>query len=260
MTARIRTSWYSERVRREVTVVRWGHLGQPVLLFPTAGGDAEECERFLMLKVLSPLLEAGRIKVYSVDSISGQAWINRDDWGPHRAKVQSAFHAFIVHELVPAIRADCNDRNIEIITAGASIGAFNALSTLCRSPDIFRGAVCMSGTYDMSRWMDGKHTFDYHVSSPRHFVPRLPEGAQLHALRKRFVILATGEGRAEAPHESWQAANALGGRGIPNRVDVWGPNWHHDWPTWRTMLPMYLDELTGGSQHAIPYHESPHGR
>ena len=33
------TRWYSDRVGRYVTVVRWGAVGAPVLLFPTAGGD-----------------------------------------------------------------------------------------------------------------------------------------------------------------------------------------------------------------------------
>jgi hypothetical protein len=31
---------------------------------------------------------------------------------------------------------------------------------------------------------------------------------------------------------------------VPNRVDNWGPQWEHDWHTWRQMLPQYLDELT----------------
>ena len=39
-------------------------------------------------------------------------------------------------------------------------------------------------------------------------------------------------------------ASALGAKGIPNRVDNWGPDWEHDWPTWHRMLPQYLDELT----------------
>jgi S-formylglutathione hydrolase FrmB len=38
-------------------------------------------------------------------------------------------------------------------------------------------------------------------------------------------------------------AAALGARGIPNRVDNWGPEWDHEWTTWRVMLPQYLDEL-----------------
>jgi esterase/lipase superfamily enzyme len=39
-------------------------------------------------------------------------------------------------------------------------------------------------------------------------------------------------------------ADVLGSRAIPNRVDAWGPEWDHDWPTWRAMLPRYLEELT----------------
>jgi esterase/lipase superfamily enzyme len=42
-------------------MARWGTFGTPVLLFPTAGGDFEEIERFLMIKVLSPLIDAGKI-------------------------------------------------------------------------------------------------------------------------------------------------------------------------------------------------------
>jgi len=38
-------------------------------------------------------------------------------------------------------------------------------------------------------------------------------------------------------------ADVLGAKGIPNRVDVWGPEWDHDWPTWQRMLPHYLDAL-----------------
>ena len=32
-------------------------------------------------------------------------------------------------------------------------------------------------------------------------------------------------------------------KGIPNRVDDWGPDYDHDWPTWWEMLPLYLDDL-----------------
>ena len=69
-------------------------------------------------------------------------------------------------------------------------------------------------------------------------------GPHLEALRQRFILFASGDGRAENMGETWAMANVLGARGIPNRVDPWGPDWHHDWPTWRAMLPKYLDEWT----------------
>ncbi len=245
--AKVSSKWWSPRLRKEVLTCRWGHAGTPVLLFPTAGGDAEECERFHMMKVLGDLLSAGRIRVYSSDSVAGRVWTDGESSGAHRALTQSRYDAFIAEEVVPAIRKDCGDPGVTAITAGASIGAFNAVAAVCRHPDLFHVGLGMSGTYDLTRWMDGEHTLDFHYSSPLHFVPQLPEGSpQLEALRRRFVILATGEGDYEAPWESWQVGQMLGARGIPNRVDFWGESYRHDWNTWREMLPKYLDELTKG--------------
>jgi esterase/lipase superfamily enzyme len=223
-------------------VVRWGRSGPPLLLFPTAGGDAEECERFLMLRALDPFVSAGRLRVYSVDSVSGRVWIDETRDGASKAAMQTRFDEF-VHREVPAIRADCESKDALVATAGQSIGAFNALSSLCRHPDVFSTAICMSGTYDLTRRMNGAHTLDFHYASPLHFLPYLDEGDQLAALRTRFVLLAVGSGPHESPHYTWRAAEVLGSKGIPNRVDTWGPEYPHDWPTWRAMLPRYVEEF-----------------
>jgi esterase/lipase superfamily enzyme len=231
---------------QEVDVVRWGHKGQPVLLYPTAGGDAEECERFLMIDALGPLIGDGKVRVYAVDSIAGRCWIDKDTSPAHKSWLQRQFLSFVRHELVPAIRADCKTPEIPVWVAGASIGAFQSLLSICTFPDVFTYAICMSGTFDMARWMGGQHPADYHFASPLHFMAYMPESEQLSLLRKRFVLLPTGEGRWEAPWESWRVANMLGGKGVPNRVDLWSKDWHHDWVTWRAMLPKYLEELTRG--------------
>lgn len=240
------TSWYSDRVEQSVRVVRWGEVGRPVLVFPTAGGDAEEIERFLLIEALSPLLAAGRIKVYSMDSIAGRAWIHRVGHPHHRAWLQNRFDAFVYHEVVPAIRADCRLPNdAPILATGASLGAFNALASICRHPDAFDAAICMSGTYDFTKFLEGAPVNDdFHFASPIHFLPDLPEGEHLTALRRRFVLLATGEGRWENAGETWHVAHVLGTKGVPNRVELWGPHYDHDWPTWRDMLPKYLNEIS----------------
>ena len=46
--------WHSDRMEADTTLVRYGTYGKPLLLFPTAGGDAEELERFFLIKVLVP--------------------------------------------------------------------------------------------------------------------------------------------------------------------------------------------------------------
>jgi esterase/lipase superfamily enzyme len=241
--SKIRTNWYTERLSRELLLVRWGDVGKPVLLFPTAGGDAEEIERFHVIDALAPLLEAGRIKIYSCDSIAGRAMLAGEGSPQHQMWVLNQFQQFVHHELVPAIRRDCHSDGIGVIAAGASIGAFNALAVLSRFPDAFTHALCLSGTYDLARFFHASPTDDLYFSTPLYFLPALG-GEALARLQRRFVLLASGEGRAENISESWRVANLLGEKGIPNRVDSWGSDWHHDWPTWRKMLPQYLDELT----------------
>ncbi|HXV60456.1 MAG TPA: alpha/beta hydrolase-fold protein [Vicinamibacteria bacterium] len=241
--SKLKTGWYSDRLGREVGVVRWGEIGTPVLLFPTAGGDAEEVERFHVIDSLSELLASGRIKVYSCDSVAGRAMLVNEGSPEHRMWLLNQFEQFVYYELVPAIRRDCATENVGVIAAGSSIGAFNALAVLCRYPDAFTHALCISGTYDLDRFFGRTPTEDLYFASPLHFLPGL-EGELLGALRNRFVLLASGEGQAENIGESWRVANSLGDKGVPNRLDSWGSDWHHDWATWRRMFPQYLEELT----------------
>ena len=233
--------WHSPHVEQDIQLVRWGHLGAPVMLFPTAGGDAEEVERFHLIGALKPLIEAGRIKVYSTDSIAGKAWISKQHSAEFCSHLQNMFDALIYREIVPAIRHDCQSPDIEIIAAGASIGAFNAVATICRHPDAFRMAIAMSGTYDLSKYLEGRFIQDFYFASPLHFLPGL-QGPLLDRLQQRLVLMPSGEGDYEDIGESWRMASVLGSKGIPNRVDSWGPEWQHNWVTWRAMLPKYLDE------------------
>ena len=226
---------------REITFCRYGVSGTPLLLFPTAGGDAEEPERFHMISAIGEFLADLRLKVYTVDSVAGQAWLKECRTLEDAAAAQNRFDECLVREVVPAIHRDCGGDAGRIWTAGASVGAFNALALLCRHPDLFQTAICMSGTYNMNKFLEGDMTREYYQSSPLDFVPNL-EGKDLELLRERFVLLAHGEGDHEEPAQSWNVEKVLGPKGIPNRVDAWNKDWHHDWVTWRKMLPQFLGE------------------
>jgi len=241
MIAKDSFRWYSPNIEQEVQLVRWGHFGTPVLVFPTAGGDAEEIERFLMIRALEPLLDAGRIKVYSIDSVAGRAWISGQHSPEYCSRLQNLFDAYVYHEVTPAIRNDCRSENLEIIAAGASIGAFNSVATVCRHPDAYRMAIAMSGTFDLSKFLNGSFNQDFYFSSPLHYLPEL-HGEQLQALQRRLILMPSGEGDWEDIGESWRMATVLGAKRIPNRVDPWGRNYDHSWSTWREMLPKYLAE------------------
>ena len=246
---KVKDSWHSERLGCEVNVARWGVVGVPFLIFPTAGGDAEEIERFLVIDTLAPFLQAGRVKIYSCDSIAGRAMLTGEGTPADRMRLMNRFLDFIGEELVPAIRTDCRSEDIGIVVGGSSIGAFNALASICRFPEAFTHALGMSGTYDLERFLKAPITHDFWVSSPVHYLADL-DGPRLEALRRRMILLPSGEGKAEDIEESWRVAQLLGSKGIPNRVDSWGKEWDHDWPTWRDMLHRYVNELTPGPREA----------
>jgi esterase/lipase superfamily enzyme len=235
--------WWSERLQHDISLARWGEIGIPVLLFPTAGGDAEEVERHHLVRACDALLAAGRVKLYSCDGVAGQAMLARDGSPGHRMRLLNMFHECVRHEIVPAIHADSGGNALPVISAGASIGAFNALAVLCRYPDVFSHAVCMSGTYDLQSMYEGSFSDDLYFASPLHFLPGL-DGRHLNQLQHRFAVFASGEGEWEDIGESWRIAQVLGAKDVPNRVDPWGLEYKHDWPTWWRMLPQYLDELT----------------
>jgi esterase/lipase superfamily enzyme len=233
--------WISERMQQPINLSRWGHYGTPVLVFPTAGGDAEEIERNHLVAACWKLVDSGRVKLYSCDSVAGRALANGVGTPEYRMWLLNQYHQAVVNEVVPAIHADLGGQP-RIVTAGASIGAFNAVALLCRHPELFEAAIAMSGTYRLQRFLDGAYADDLYFASPLDFLPNL-EGAQLDALRQRRVILASGEGAWEDIGESWAMADALGSKGVPNRVDSWGKDYEHDWATWWRMLPQYLDEV-----------------
>jgi len=239
---RVEHGWYSERVQRDMRLVRYGDWGVPLLLFPTAGGDHLDNERFKLIQVLRPFIEDKRLKVYACSSVSKDAWCDTQAAPWHKSWLQARFDDYLLHELLPAISQDTGGQR-GFIAAGASLGAFNAVTVACKHPDWFRLAVGMSGTYDFDRWMGNHRDQEYYFNQPLYFLPRLPDGPQKQALRQVRFVLASGSGRAEAPWESERLARLLRAHDVHVDLELWGDDVHHDWPTWRTMLPLFLGRL-----------------
>src|ERR1700689_1841613 len=115
--------WFSDRMQEEITVARWGAVGRPVLIFPSAGGDAQEAERNGLVDACGQRLAEGRVKLYSVDSIAGQAMVAKTGSPEHRTWLLNQFHECIRREVVPAIHSDLAGQALDVVTAGASTPA-----------------------------------------------------------------------------------------------------------------------------------------
>lgn len=231
------TSWWSPNLNKTMEIVAYGHYGPAVLMFPSAAADYLEYERFHLIDSIKQFVEEGRVKVYSINSINSESWLNNNMHPTDKAIRHQQYNQYIVDEVAPFIYRDC-DGQTPIITAGVSLGAFHAANSLFRRPDIFDGTIAMSGVFDLKAYSKGYFDENCYFNSPIDYLPNLHDINTLNTLRaKHHIMFLSGRGNYEDPEASVSIGNILAMKGIPHEIDLWGHEWTHDWPTWRAMLP-----------------------
>jgi esterase/lipase superfamily enzyme len=222
----------------------YGHYGRPVLAFPAEGGSAWDWENQGMVGALGPLLEAGRMRLFCVDAIDGATWSDRSIPLEERARRHGGYEAWLHGEVVPHIQHELGGPQ-DIVTCGASLGAFHAVNFALRRADVFPLAIGLSGNYDPSAWHGwGERGDATYFNNPMDYVPRLG-GDHLDWLRERLsVLLVCGQGMWEDTTGALASTRALAGvlaeKGIRHELDLWGHDVPHDWPSWRAQIAHHL--------------------
>ncbi|MBE2279171.1 MAG: esterase family protein [Ignavibacteriaceae bacterium] len=229
-------SWFSPRLQKNMEIVAYGHYGFALLMFPTAAADYLEYERFQLIDTLKPFIDAGKIKVYSINSINNESWLNNSMMPHHKALRHQTYNYYVFDEVVPFIFNHCKSR-VPIVTTGASLGALHSANIFFRRPDLFAGTVPMSGVYDLKSYSKGHFDENVYFNSPEDYIPHIQDNNYLNQMRGKKIILASGSGDFEDPNASYRLSKILWSKGVPNDLEIWGPEYRHDWPTWRKMLP-----------------------
>lgn len=234
------TSWYSHALNKEMPVALYGHYGFAVLLVPTAAADYLEYERFQLIQSLEPMINAGKFRVFSIDSINKESWLNYHIEPAHRGIRHNQYNEYIFNEVVPFIRHTTSNETF-IYTSGASLGALHAMNLFLKRPDIINGVISMSGVYDLTEYTRGYWDEQVYFNSPVHYIPNLSDPFFLDKIKaSHHIHIYTGSGEYEDPDASRTLASVLFDKGIWCNLDIWGTDVRHDWPTWRAMLPYIL--------------------
>jgi esterase/lipase superfamily enzyme len=232
-------------MRRDVIdgVLVYGDWGRPLLVFPAQEGSRYEWEERGMIDAVHGLVDAGRVKIYCVDSWDSGAW--HDDWLPleERARRHEAYERWLLEHVVPLIHADCRGFQ-EIATTGVSFGAYHAANLALRRADVFPLALCLSGVYDVTAVGWGEASDGVYFHNPMAYVAHLG-GEHLDWLRSRVrLLLVVGRGAWEdstgALEQTHRFASLLAEKGIRHELDVWGHESPHDWPAWRAQIAHHL--------------------
>ncbi len=240
---RERHGWYSTRLGRQMGIVAYGHWGAPLLAFPTSGGNAWEMEHQGMIAALDAFLDAGRVKIFTLDSANAESWYNKSAHPFHRSYVQTQYDAYVRWEAIPFVQEHCRTPGLAVATMGASLGAYHAANSLFKHPDVVTRCFALSGVYDMRRFMDGLYDENFYFNNPLDYLERLTDPTILARLASCEIYLVTGTGPWEDRGPSYALADLLRRKGIPCHLDDWGPDGGHDWPYWKNQMREYVNKL-----------------
>ena len=234
---------WSPAIGAEVGLLAYGHHGKPLLVFQSEQGRCSDYEDRGMIDAIAGLIEAGRVKVYSVDSYDAASWCDPNLPLEARAVQHARFEDWVLNQVVPFIHDDCQGP-LEITLTGASFGAFHAANFAFRRADLFPLAICQSGVYDAARLGWGERGHAVYFNNPMDYVANL-HGDHLDWLRGRVsLLLICGQGQWEDTTGALESTRAfdhlLGEKGIRHQTDLWGHDVPHDWPSWRAQLAHHL--------------------
>jgi esterase/lipase superfamily enzyme len=235
---------WSDAIGAAGTIIRYGHWGRAVLAFPSEQGKARDFEDNGMVTAVADLLEAGRLKLYCVDSYDAASWSNERIPLEERARQHGRYESWILDQALPWIYADRGGA-LDVATLGCSLGGFHAANFALRRADLFPLALCFSGNYDAASWRAwGERGSATYFNNPMDYVGHL-HGEHLDWLRGHVsLLLACGQGQWEDTTGSLQGttrfAALLADKSIKHELDLWGHDVPHDWPSWRAQLPHHL--------------------
>ncbi|MDE3235804.1 MAG: esterase family protein [Bacteroidota bacterium] len=235
------TAWYSPSLDKEMPVATYGHFGFALLLVPTAGADYLEYERFGLIEAIAPFITAGKIKVFSINSINNESWLHADMLPEHKAIRHNQFNRYVYEEVIPFVR-NSTSMDTMVYVCGASLGAYHAMNLFLKRPDIINGTISMSGVYDLTDYTKGYWDEQVYYNSPIHYIPNLADAWYLDKIRaSHHIHIYSGSGKYEDPEANKRFSRVLWDKGIWHDFQLWGSDMKHDWPTWRMMLPYILE-------------------
>ncbi|MFL5331441.1 MAG: esterase family protein [Gemmataceae bacterium] len=229
-------TWHSPTLGRQMDLLIHGHAGARMIVFPTSKGWMNEWEDRGMMRALGEHIHNGWLQIYSVSSVDAESWYAYHKWPGDRAWRHELYDRYLVNEVLPFSR--WKNPNPFCITAGASFGAFHALTLTLKHPDQIQRVISMSGLCDIRRFLSGYHDENVYFNNPTEFIEREHDPQRLADLRKQDIILAVGKDdglRGQNEHLS----SLLWGKGIGNALRFWD-GWSHDWPYWQKMMRLYV--------------------
>ena len=244
------TRWRSPHLNRDMELKVYGHWGVPFLAFPCSRGRFFDYEGMGMIDAISGVINAGKVKLFTVDSVDTESWYNFAVSPKERSQRHDAYERYVIEEVVPFIRSHCGSSDRRVMTNGCSMGAYHALNFFLKHPDVFEGVIALSGLYRLDQnefGLSAAELPDVYFNSPVSYLADLDDDWYIENYRQRKIIICVGQGAWENEAiEDTRAIDALmREKAVPAWIDYWGYDVNHDWPWWYRQMNYFLGKLYG---------------
>lgn len=234
---------YSRRLGRDMEYKTYGTEGRPVLVLPSQDGRFFDYEDFGMTDVLSPLINAGRIRLICADSIDAETWSDAGGDEHRRIELHERWFRYITDELLPEVRR--HEGETFIIT-GCSMGGYHAGNFFFRRPELFETLIALSGLYNADYFFPRYHDPLIYDNSPLDFLASMPDSHPYwDAYRQRRIIMCVGQGDWEDDllASTRRMDGLLYRHNVPAWIDYWGHDVAHDWAWWRRQIIYFMSKI-----------------
>ena len=237
--------WFSPALNQDMELKSYGEGGKPILVFPTEEGRFFDFEDFGMVEACREFIEAGHIRLFTVDSVDSQSWANDKLPPAQRVRRHEEYDRCIMNEVVPFIRRNSAVEHRKYFTLGASMGGYHAANFFFRRPDVFDGMIALSALFQVRHFIGDYMDERVYFHSPLHYLANLADDTYLDQYRQSTIIACVGRGKWEAPMlaDANALKNLLEEMNIPCWIDIWGYDVDHDWVWWRKQLAYFLRHI-----------------
>jgi esterase/lipase superfamily enzyme len=240
--------WYSPQLGQEMILKVYGHWGIPLVVFPCSRGRYFDFEGMGMIAAISGRIDRGEVKLFCIDSVDEQSWYNFSVSPSERNARHESYDCYVAQEVIPFVRDHCQNPLIRPFAAGCSMGAYHAVNTFFKHPDLFGGTIALSGLYRLDRkefQISTDQIPAVYFNSPLTYLPGLSDHHYLDCCRDGRIIVCVGQGawENEAIEDTRDLDTVLRTKNIPAWVDFWGYDVSHDWPWWFKQLNYFLERL-----------------
>ncbi len=237
--------YFSPILNKDMYYNIYGHAGKPCLVFPSQDGMHEDFENWGMVEVVRPWIDAGKIRLFTVDTVDKESWSNRHAPLHERTARQEAYYRHIAEEFAPFL-VNYSGRFQKILATGCSLGGTHSALAVLRCPQLFDSCISMSPCFDARVIFEGQMDGTLYYSSPVDFLAGMSwDHPYLDAYRASAIRVVIGQGDWE--HDLLpgirESDRLLAERNAGAWFDYWGFDVPHDWPSWRKMLPYHLGSI-----------------